>query len=81
MFTIVGGVVCVGGSLSTVTTTTTSATGSQPPQSQLLLQMKPSQLHVLTPSLANYYKEDLIHHVTAWPGDTLQKQVIIKTVQ
>lgn len=29
----------------------------------------------LTPSLLNYYKEDLIEHVTNWQGDQVEKQV------
>lgn len=29
----------------------------------------------LTPSLANYYRADLIAHVTNWPADMLEKQV------
>lgn len=29
----------------------------------------------LTPSLANYFRADLIAHVTNWPADVLEKQV------
>lgn len=31
----------------------------------------------LTPSLANYFRADLIAHVTNWPADLLEKQVNI----
>jgi hypothetical protein len=30
----------------------------------------------LTPSLANYCRADLIGHITGWPADMLEKQVI-----
>ena len=29
----------------------------------------------LTPSLANYYKEVLVEHVTCWQGDQVDRQV------
>lgn len=29
----------------------------------------------LTPSLANYFRSDLISHVTGWPAEILEKQV------
>lgn len=28
----------------------------------------------LTPSLANYYRDDLVNHVRGWPADILEKQ-------
>lgn len=31
----------------------------------------------LTPSLANYFRADLITHVTGWPAEMLEKQVYI----
>jgi len=41
-----------------------------------------SSLHVLrpqgpnlTPSLANYYRDDLVNHVRGWPAELLEKQV------
>lgn len=34
-----------------------------------------SQGPSLTPSLANYFRADLIAHVTNWPADLLEKQV------
>lgn len=34
-----------------------------------------SQGPILTPSLANYFRADLIAHVTNWPADVLEKQV------
>ncbi len=36
-----------------------------------------SQGPSLTPSLANYFRADLIAHVTNWPADLLEKQVNI----
>lgn len=36
-----------------------------------------SQGPSLTPSLANYYRADLIAHVTNWPADCLEKQVML----
>ena len=32
--------------------------------------------HALTPSLASHYRPDLISHVTGWPAEQLEKQVI-----
>ena len=29
----------------------------------------------LTPSLANYFRADLISHVTGWPSEMLEKNV------
>lgn len=40
--------------------------------SQILRNQGPS----LTPSLANYVRADLIAHVTNWPAEILEKQVI-----
>lgn len=37
-----------------------------------------SQGPSLTPSLANYFRADLIAHVTNWPADLLEKQVTYK---
>lgn len=34
-----------------------------------------SQGPSLTPSLANYFRADLITHVTNWPAEILEKQV------
>lgn len=28
----------------------------------------------ITPSLANYYRDDLVNHVRGWPADILEKQ-------
>lgn len=36
-----------------------------------------SQGPSLTPSLANYFRADLIAHVTGWPAEILEKQVIV----
>lgn len=36
-----------------------------------------SQGPSLTPSLANYFRADLIAHVTNWPADLLEKQVSV----
>ena len=38
-----------------------------------------SQGPSLTPSLANYFRADLIAHVTNWPADLLEKQVNIRS--
>lgn len=40
-----------------------------------------SQGPSLTPSLANYFRADLIAHVTNWPADLLEKQVNIAAIQ
>lgn len=29
----------------------------------------------ITPSLVNYYRDDLVNHVRGWPADILEKQV------
>ncbi|XP_071442694.1 WW domain-containing adapter protein with coiled-coil homolog isoform X1 [Hetaerina americana] len=58
---------------------------SSPPSSlsslQNLAQAGGSSLHALrpqgphiTPSLANYYRDDLVNHVRGWPADVLEKQ-------
>lgn len=39
-------------------------------------QVSRSQGPSLTPSLANYFRSDLISHVTNWQADNLEKQVI-----
>lgn len=39
-----------------------------------------SQGPSLTPSLANYFRADLIAHVTNWPADLLEKQVNVATI-
>jgi hypothetical protein len=36
--------------------------------------LKPS-VPTLTPSLANYFREDLITHVTGWQADHAERQV------
>lgn len=40
-------------------------------------QVSRSQGPSLTPSLSNYYRADLIAHVTGWPAEILEKQVIV----
>lgn len=37
--------------------------------------LRPSS-HALTPSLAAYYRPDLISHVTGWQAEHLEKQVM-----
>jgi len=35
-----------------------------------------SSSHALTPSLAAYFRPELISHVTGWPAEQLEKQVL-----
>lgn len=35
-----------------------------------------NRLHLLTPSLAKFFRVDLLSHVTNWPSELLEKQVI-----
>lgn len=51
--------------------TSASLSSLQGVSSQMLRHQGPS----LTPSLANYFRADLIAHVTNWPADMLEKQV------
>lgn len=52
--------------------TSASLSSLQGVSSQMLRHQGPS----LTPSLANYFRADLIAHVTNWPAEILEKQVI-----
>lgn len=45
------------------------------------LQILRSQGPSLTPSLANYFRADLIAHVTNWPAEILEKQVNDRSLQ
>jgi hypothetical protein len=40
--------------------------------------LKPS-VPTLTPSLANYFREDLITHVTGWQADHAERQVFLSS--
>jgi len=51
----------------------------QPPQQQSLssslLALRPTVPH-LTPSLGNYYRDELTNHIKNWPVHPIEKQVI-----
>ncbi len=56
-----------------------SVDGTTPGVSSLQSVMAASQtsnrLNLLTPSLAKFFRPDLISHVTNWPAEILEKQV------
>lgn len=48
-------------------------------QSVLSASQTSNRLNLLTPSLAKFFRADLIAHVTNWPSEILEKQVRIST--
>jgi hypothetical protein len=44
-------------------------------QSVLSVSQLSNRLNLLTPSLAKFFRADLITHVTNWPSEVLEKQV------
>lgn len=44
-------------------------------QSVLSASQTSNRLNLLTPSLAKFFRADLITHVTNWPSEILEKQV------
>lgn len=57
-----------------------SASGVSSLQSVMAASQTSNRLNLLTPSLAKFFRADLITHVTNWPSEMLEKQVSVCVV-